>query len=167
MSRSSVADSVRDRLLNRKRENIQKYRSLQEILERTLERYRQNAITAAEVMKKLVELRKDYFSEDERKEKYNLSNEEIAFVDAINEVREDAYDMPFLCDLVRDVVESVKSNLEVDWTKPHRETVKASVRSAVKRVLRRKGVTGDEMQAVQEQIMAQAESLYGDWPEKT
>jgi hypothetical protein len=34
----------------------------------------------------------------------------------------------------------------------------------VKRVLRRKGVTGDDMQAVQEEIMEQAESLYRDWP---
>ncbi len=156
---------MKDEIQVRKRENLEKYRSLQEILEKTLEKYRQNAITAAEVMKALVEMRKDYFSEDERQEKYNLSNEEIAFVDAINEVREDAYDMPFLCDLVRDVVESVKNNLEVDWTKPHRENVRAGVRSAVKRVLRQKGVTGDELQAVQEQIMEQAESLYGDWPQ--
>ena len=155
---------MKDEIRVRKRENLQKYRSLEEILEKTLERYRQNAIMAAEVMKQLVELRKDYFSEDERKEEYNLSNKEIAFIDAINEVREDAYGMPFLCDLVREVVRSVKNNLEVDWTKPHRENVRASVRSAVKRVLRWNGVTGDEMQAVQEQIMEQAESLYQDWP---
>ena len=155
---------MRDEIRVRKRENLQKYRSLQEILEETLKKYRENTITAAEVMKALVEMRKEYFSEDERKEAYNLTNEEIAFIDAINEVKEDAYDMPFLCDLVRDVVDTVKSNLEVDWTKPHRENVKASVRSAVKRVLRRKGVTGDDLQAVQEEIMAQAESLYRDWP---
>jgi len=156
---------MKDEIQVRKRENLSKYRSLEEILEETLAKYHQNTITAAEVMKRLVEMRKDYFSDDERKDKYNLSNEEIAFVDAINEVREDAYDMPFLCDLVRDVVRSVKDNLEVDWTKPHRENVRASVRSAVKRVLRQNGVTGDEMQAVQEQIMEQAESLYQDWPQ--
>jgi type I restriction enzyme R subunit len=158
---------MKDEIQVRKRENLSKYRTLEEILEETLAKYHQNTITAAEVMKKLVEMRKDYFSDDERKDEYNLSNEEIAFIDAINEVQEDAYDMPFLCDLVRDVVQSVKDNLEVDWTKPHRENVQASVRSAVKRVLRRNGVTGDEMQAVQEQIMEQAESLYGDWPKES
>jgi type I restriction enzyme R subunit len=156
---------MNDEIQVRKRENLQKYRSLQEILEKTLEKYRQNAITAAEVMQALVEMRKEYFGEDERKEKYDLTNEEIAFIDAINEVRDGAYDMPFLCDLVREIVEAVKRNLEVDWTKPHRENVQASVRSAVKRVLRRKGVTGDDMQAVQEEIMEQAESLYRDWPQ--
>ena len=156
---------MKDEIQVRKRENLSKYRTLEEILEETLAKYHQNTITAAEVMKQLVEMRKDYFSDDDRKDKYNLSNEEIAFIDAINEVQEDAYDMPFLCDLVRDVVRSVKDNLEVDWTKPHRENVRASVRSAVKRVLRQNGVTGDEMQAVQEQIMEQAESLYQDWPD--
>mgnify|MGYP000668613878 CR=1 FL=1 len=75
------------------------------------------------------------------------------------------FDQKLHVDLVRDVVQSVKDNLEVDWTKPHRENVRASVRSAVKRVLRQNGVTGDEMQAVQEQIMEQAESLYQDWPQ--
>ncbi len=154
---------MKDEIQVRKRENLSKYRTLEEILEETLAKYHQNTITAAEVMKQLVEMRKDYFSDDERKDEYNLSNEEIAFIDAIDEVQEDAYDMPFLCDLVRDVVRSVKDNLEVDWTKPHRENVRASVRSAVKRVLRQNGVTGNEMQAVQEQIMEQAESLYEDW----
>jgi type I restriction enzyme R subunit len=156
---------MKDEIQVCKRENLSKYRTLEEILEEALAKYHQNTITAAEVMKRLVEMRKDYFSDDERKDEYNLSNEEIAFIDAINEVEEDAYDMPFLCDLVRDVVRSVKDNLEVDWMKPHRENVRASVRSAVKRVLRRNGVTGDEMQAVQEQIMEQAESLYQDWPQ--
>lgn len=64
-------------------------------------------------------------------------------------MQEDAYDISFLCDLVRDVDQSMKENLEVDWTSPHRENVRTSVRSAVKQVLRRNGVTGDEMQAVQ------------------
>jgi type I restriction enzyme R subunit len=155
---------IQDEIQLRKRENLQKYRSLQEILEDTLAKYRQNAITAAEVMKQLVEMRKEYFDEDERTQEYDLTNEEIAFLDAINEVRDDAYDMDFLCDLVREVVDVVKNNLEVDWTKPHRENVRASVRSAVKRVLRRNDVDGDDMQVVQERIMEQAESLYEDWP---
>ena len=158
---------MQDEIQLRKRENLEKYRSLQEILEETLSKYRQNAITAAEVMKQLVEMRKDYFGEDERGGKYDLSNEEIAFLDAINEVRDDAYEMDFLCDLVREIVDVVKNNLAVDWTKPHRENVRASVRSAVKRVLRRNEVDGDDMQAVQEQIMEQAKSLYGDWPQDT
>lgn len=156
---------LQDEIQVRKRENLEKYRSLQEILEETLEKYRRNAITAAEVMKELVEIKKEAMEEDDRMEEYDLSNEEIAFLDAIDGVREDAYDMDFLCDLVREIVDVVKSNVEVDWTKPHRENVRAGVRSAVKRVLRRNEVDGDDMQAVQEEIMEQAESLYGDWPE--
>jgi restriction endonuclease HindI-like protein len=42
-------------------------------------------------------------------------------------------------------VKSVKKNLKVDWTKPHREDVKAAVRAAVKVVLRKRGVTKERL----------------------
>lgn len=72
--------------------------------------------------------------------------------------------MPFLCDLVWDVVQTVEDNFEVDRTKPHRENVQLCVLSAVKRVLRRNGVTGDEMQVVHEEMMEKAKTLYQDRP---
>lgn len=83
-----------------------------------------------------------------------------AFLDAIDGLREEAYDMPFLCD----VVKAVKNNLAVDWTKPHRASVKASVRTAIKQVLRRRGVKREHFCFIQHRIMEQAEALYEDWP---
>lgn len=71
-----------------------------------------------------------------------MSDEELAFYDAIVGVGARVYDQPFLCDLVREVVQAVRHNLKVDWTKPHRDSVKAGVQSAVKMVLRRKGGEG-------------------------
>ena len=49
---------------------------------------------------------------------------------------------------IRDVVQAVKKNLKVDWTKPHREDVKAGVRSAVKAVLRKRGVKPEHLDAL-------------------
>ena len=72
--------------------------------------------------------------------------------------------MPFLCDLVRDVVQAVKHNLKVDWTKPHRENIKAEVRALVKRVLRRKGIKAEQFDFILNRVMEQAEALYEDWP---
>jgi len=77
-------------------------------------------------------------SEGRRKKATGLSDEELAFYDAIVGVGARVYDQPFLCDLVREVVQAVRHNLKVDWTKPHRDSVKAGVQSAVKMVLRRK-----------------------------
>jgi type I restriction enzyme R subunit len=69
-----------------------------------------------------------------------------------------------LADLIHQVVESVKRNLKVDWTKPHRESVKAGVRAAVRRVLRRNKVQAEDLERFVELILEQAEALYEDWP---
>jgi len=52
----------------------------------------------------------------------------------------------------------------VDWTKPHRENVKASVMSAVKKVLRRKGIKAEQFNFILNRVMEQAVALYEDWP---
>jgi hypothetical protein len=59
-------------------------------------------------------------------------------------------------------VATIKKNLKVDWTEPHREDVKAAVRAAVKRVLRRRGVKEEDFEPFVARIMEQAEALYGD-----
>ena len=155
---------LHDEIQVRKRTNLQKYRSLQEILEKTLKRYRQGAITAAEVMQRMVELKQEIMDEAGPEDDYDLSPEERAFLDAIDGLREEAYDMPFLCDLVHDIVQAVKRNLAPDWTKPHRTSVKAGVRTAIRQVLRRRGVEREHFRFIQKRVMEQAEALYEDWP---
>ena len=65
---------------------------------------------------------------------------------------------------IRDVVQAVKKNLKVDWTKPHREDVKAGVRSAVKAVLRKRGVKPEHLDALTKQVIIQAEAMFSNWP---
>jgi type I restriction enzyme, R subunit len=155
---------LQDEIRLRQRSNLKKYRSFREMLESTLERYHAGTITAAEVVQAMVQIRKEIQEEDRRKKETGLTDEELAFYDAIAELQAEAYDMPFLCDLVRDVVETVKRNLKVDWTKPHRDNVKANVQAAVKLVLRRRQVRGDHFQFILNRIMEQAEARYEDWP---
>jgi type I restriction enzyme, R subunit len=154
---------LHDEIQVRKRKNLQKYRSLQEILEKTLKRYRRGTITAAEVMQAMVDLRQE-MDEEDGGDDLGLSPEERAFLDAVVGLEDEAYEMPFLCDLVRDVVKAVKNNLAPDWTKPHRSGVKASVRSAIKRVLRKRSVEREHFRFIQKRVMEQAEALYEDWP---
>jgi hypothetical protein len=103
-------------------------------------------------------------AEDRRKAETGLNDEELAFFDAVAELKDQVYDEPFLCDLVRDVVQAVKRNLKVDWTKPHREDVKAGVMAAVKMVLRRKGIKAEQFDFVFNRVMEQATALYENWP---
>ena len=153
-----------DEIQLRQRKNLKKYRSFKEMLEDMLRRYHNNAITAAEVVQTMVRIRQEMQSEDQRKKATGLSDEELAFYDAIAGIGAGVYDQPFLCDLVREVVQAVRCNLKVDWTKPHRDNVKAGVQSAVKMVLRRRGVKADQFDFILNRVMEQAAALYSEWP---
>jgi type I restriction enzyme R subunit len=112
----------------------------------------------------MIEIRQEMEEADRRAAALGLSEEELAFYDAVAAHYEQVYDDGFLCDLIHEVVQSIRRNLKVDWTKPHREDVKAAVRSAVKMVLRRRRVRKDDFEALLVYIMTQAEALYADWP---
>jgi hypothetical protein len=61
------------------------------------------------------------------------------------------------------VVQTIKQNLKVDWTEPHREDVRAGVRLAVKRVLARRGIQAEDFDKVVLFVMKQAEEVWRDW----
>ena len=67
-------------------------------------------------------------------------------------------------DLIHDIVETIKRNLKVDWTQPHRADVQAAVQAAVKRVLRKRKVRKEDLDWFLGQVMEQAAALYADWP---
>jgi len=71
----------------------------------------------------------------------------------------------WLADLVQQVVKSVRDNLEVDWTKPHRSNIEAAVQSAIGRVLRGNKIRGEQLQFLRARLMKQAKATYARWPE--
>jgi hypothetical protein len=52
----------------------------------------------------------------------------------------------------------------MNWTKPHRDSIKVAVQSGVKLVLRRKRVKPDEFDFILNRVMEQAAALYSEWP---
>jgi type I restriction enzyme R subunit len=159
-----LAKILADEIRSREKSNLAKYRSFKEMLEQTLQKYHNRAILAADVVRAIVQIKRDIDKEAERTKQLNLSPEELAFYDAVSENVATLYDQKFLCDLVRDVVQAVKKNLKVDWTRPHREDVKAGVRSAVKAVLRKRGVKPEHLDTLTKQVIIQAEAMFSNWP---
>lgn len=159
-----LAKILADEIRVRERTNLTKYKSFKEMLEQTLQKYHNRAIQAADVVRVLVEIKRDIERDSVRGEKLGLSGEELAFYDAVAENVATLYDEMFLCDLVREIVAAVKRNLKVDWTKPHREEVKAGVRAAVRQVLRRRGVKEEHLEPMTRQVITQAEALFREWP---
>lgn len=155
---------VRDELDRRRTRNIAKDRSFRALLEATLQKYHNRLIDAAAVVKTLLEIRQQLEADARRAHELGLEAEEIAFYDAVAAGHETVYEPGFLRDLVHDVVQTVKSQLKVDWTQPHRDEIRAGVRAAVKRVLYRRAVRAEDLNALLDAVMRQAEAMYADWP---
>ena len=154
---------VRDELKRREKKNLAQAKSFQELLEKTLQRYHNRLIDAAAVIQAMIEIRKRLETQDQRAQELGLEEEELAFYDAVAAAVGDVYDHPFLRGLVHDVVQTIKQNLKVDWTEPHREDVRAGVRLAVKRVLARRGIRAEDFDKVVPFVMRQAEEVWRDW----
>lgn len=155
---------VRDEIQLRKKKNLAKARSFQELLETTLRNYHNRLIDAVKVVKALLEIHKDMESDDQRARELNLEPEEVAFYDAVAAHHGTLYEPSFLRDLIHDVVQTIKRNLKVDWTESHREDVKAAVRAAVRRTLRRRGVREEHLEVFLQLLLEQAEAAYRTWP---
>ncbi|WP_158620009.1 type I restriction endonuclease subunit R [Corallococcus sicarius] len=153
-----------DEIHRRQKQNLAKAKSFRELLEKTLQRYHSRIIDAATVVQEMIKLRKELGASEARAKLLGLAEDELAFYDALSENAESLYQQPFLSDLVHEVVQTIKRNLKVDWTEPHRDDVRAAIRAAVKRVLRRKGVKPEDFEPFMEKFMAQAEALYAEWP---
>lgn len=155
---------MRDEIVLRAARNLAKAKSFRELLEATLDRYHKRIIDAAAVVRAMVEMKKEFDADERRAKALGLSDEELAFYDAVEVHCKNVYGEPFLRDLVHDVVATIKGNLKVDWTEPHRENVKAAVRAAVRRVLRKREVKTEDFEPLLAEVMKQAEALYAEWP---
>jgi len=155
---------LQDEITLRQRKNLRKYTSFKQMLEEVLKRYHAQTITAAEVVQEMIKIRQAMLVDDGRKHALNLSDEELAFYDAIYGAKDTLFDEPFLTDLVHDVVQAIKGHLKVDWTLPHRADARAEVMSAVKWVLRKKKIKTDQFDKILGRVMEQAVALYEEWP---
>jgi type I restriction enzyme R subunit len=148
----------------RQSRNLALAKSFRQLLEQTLQKYHNRLIDAAAVIKAMLQIHRELQESEARAKQLGLDQEELAFYDAVAAHHNDVYGVEFLRDLVHAVVQTVKRNLKVDWAEPHRDDVKAEIRAAVKRVLRKRNVRAEDFDPLVERIMEQAEALYSDWP---
>ena len=147
----------------RRRKNVVQARSFAEMLERTLRRYQNRAIEAAQVIEELIELAKEMREANERGERLGLSEDELAFYDAL-ETNDSAVKVmgdETLRDIARQLVETVRNNVTIDWTL--RENVRAKLRVLVKRILRKYGYPPDKQERATRTVLEQAEVLSEGW----
>jgi type I restriction enzyme R subunit len=147
----------------RRRKNVVQARSFAEMLEQTIRRYQNRAIEAAQVIEELIQLAKDMREANARGEALGLTEEELAFYDAL-ETNDSAVKIlgdETLRAIARELVETVRNNVTIDWTL--RENVRAQLRVLVKRVLRKHGYPPDKQEKATQTVLELAEVLSAEW----
>ena len=148
---------LKGELTTRRRKNVVQARSFAEMLEQTLRRYQNRAIEAAQVIEELIGLAKEMREANARGEQLGLTEDELAFYDAL-ETNDSAVQVlgdETLCHIARELVETVRNNVTIDWTL--RENVRAKLRTLVKRTLRRHGYPPDKQEQATRTVLEQAE----------
>ena len=127
---------LKGEIKTRMRRNVVQAKTFSEMLEQTLRRYQNRAIETAKVIEELIQLAKDMRAAEQRGEKLGLSDDEVAFYDAL-ETNDSAVKVlgdEALRVIARKLVATVRANVTIDWTV--RENVRAHLRVLVKRILR-------------------------------
>ena len=147
----------------RGRRNVVQARSFAELLEQSVRKYQNRAIETAQVIEELIQLAKDMRAADGRGEQLGLSEDELAFYDAL-ETNDSAVKVlgdQTLRAIARELVDIVRKNVTIDWT--IRENVRAQLRVLVKRILRKHGYPPDKQEKATQTVLEQAEVLSEIW----
>ena len=168
MPQRNLAVELLEKLLHgeiatRRRKNVVQARSFAEMLERSIRKYQNRAVEAAQVIAELIDLAKEMRAATARGDDLGLSEEELAFYDAL-ETNDSAVKVlgdETLRDIARELVKTVRNNVTIDWTV--RENVRAHLRVLVKRILRKYGYPPDKQEKATQTVLEQAELLSGDW----
>jgi type I restriction enzyme R subunit len=147
----------------RGRRNVVQARSFAEMLEQTIRRYQNRAVEAAQVIEELIALAREMREADKRGEQLGLSDEELAFYDALQASGSVAQVLsePTLKRIAQEIVQTVRRNITIDWAR--RENVRAHLRRLVKRILRKHGYPAEQYEQVAETVLEQAQLFADEW----
>ena len=152
---------VKERVRAYQRTSVVKARKFSELLQGTLNAYLNGMLSNAEVIEELVKMAKEMMADRDEAAKLGLSNEEMAFYDAITKPQavKDFYDNDQLVAISRELTEAMRRNATIDWQK--KESARAGMRRAIKRLLRKYKYPPEGVADATETVMAQCE-LWAD-----
>ena len=170
MPQKNLAFEMLKKLLNdeikiRQKKNLVQAKSFLEMLDKAIKAYTNKSIETAEVIEQLIELAKKMRDEQKRSKKMGLTEDEVAFYDALVDhdgVKEIMGDEKLMI-IARELVESIHKSVAIDWTM--RENVQAEMRVKVKKILRKYGYPPDKQQKATDTVLEQAKLLCKDWAE--
>jgi type I restriction enzyme R subunit len=158
-----LAKLLKGEIKSRSRRNVVESRSFEKMLDDAVRKYQNRAIETAQVIEELIALAKDLRARDARGEQLGLSEDELAFYDAlgVNDSAVAVLGDDCLRTIARELVAKVKSSVTIDWSV--RENVRAHIRVEVKHILRKHGYPPDKQEKATDLVLEQAEVLSEEW----
>lgn len=171
MEHKNIALEVLRKLLNdeiksRMKTNLVEGRTLMEMLDGAITRYHNKIISAAEVIDELIKLSKHIVESDSTAQEMGLEPYEYAFYTAVadNESALELMGKEKLRELAVVLTETIRKNSTIDWT--IKTTVRAKMKVAVKRLLRKFGYPPDMEQLATDTVLKQAELIANELTNK-
>ncbi len=154
---------LKDELKVRSKRNLVQSQLFSEKLKKTLNAYHNRAISTMEVIEELIRLAKELDAATKRGETLGLTDDEVAFYDALaaNESAVKAMGDEKLKVIAAELITQVRKSVTIDWTL--RESARAKIRVMVKRILNKYGYPPDLQAEAVKTVLAQAELLSAVW----
>ncbi len=154
---------LKDDIRSRFKTNVVQQAKFSELLQQSLQRYRNRAIETAQVIEELIEMAKKFHAAAQRGEQLGLNGDEMAFYDALatNEAAVRDLGDETLKAIAVELTQKLRASVTVDWSV--RETVRARLRVMVKTLLKRYKYPPDRQEEATETVLKQAESLSAEW----
>ncbi len=140
-----------------RRTNVVKSEKFSEKIQSAMYRYLNGLLTNEEVIGELMKLAKEIAQANADGEKLGLSQEEMAFYDALTKPQaiKDFYENDELVAITKELTETLRKNRTIDWQK--KETARASMRKLVKRLLKKYKYPPEGMEDAVQTVMSQCE----------
>jgi len=148
------------------KKNLVLEKSFMEMLERTINKYTNKSIEAAQAIEELITLAKKIKEEQTKGKELGLNDDEKAFYDALAECKEavEVLGNKELRIIALELVETIRKNVKIDWTV--RENVQANLRLKVKRILKLHGYPPSGREKAIDLVLKQAGVVAEDWADK-
>ena len=144
-----------------KRTNVVKSEKFSERIQRALNSYLNGMLTNEEVIQELLNLAKQISESQKEGNKLGLTNEELAFYDALTKPQaiKDFYENDELIALTKELTETLQKNKTVDWQR--KESARAKMRMLIKKLLKKHRYPPEGMSDAVQTVMIQCE-LWAD-----
>lgn len=142
--------------------NLVKSEKFSEMLKKTLNKYRNQALTNAEVIEELIRMAHEIKAMRLHEKELGLTEDEIAFYDALT--ADDAVKLTMedevLKEIAHELTVAIQKNISIDWS--IRKSAQAGMRRIIKRLLKKYGYPPEQAKKALEIVMRQAERMCGN-----